>query len=176
MSKKWNHPELGAFEFDHSGWVRPHDFPAFNKFTYEADEESECEFPLVFEAAAETVLPSAAAVAAAQRVIANQKTLVTTIVEALWEDFNGRGPDSGMWWHGDLGSVSENLEEMDLVIPRKPADLLPLLSLSAVIVRHEDQLVELCFGAPFEEEHGIGILTDGKTVLGTGYSSDVMPF
>ena len=29
---------------------------------------------------------------------------------------------------------------------------------------------------PFEEEHGVGVLTDGRTILGTGYSSDVSPY
>jgi len=37
-------------------------------------------------------------------------------------------------------------------------------------------LVELSFAAAFEEEHGVGILTDGKTIVGIGYTSNVTPF
>ena len=32
------------------------------------------------------------------------------------------------------------------------------------------------FRAAFEDEHGVGVLTDGKKVLGLGYSADVTPF
>jgi hypothetical protein len=34
----------------------------------------------------------------------------------------------------------------------------------------------LAFEAPFEEEHGVGVLTDGVAILGTGYRYDVTPF
>jgi hypothetical protein len=41
---------------------------------------------------------------------------------------------------------------------------------------YEKPVVELSFHAAFEEEHGVGVLTDGNTILGTGYSVDVRPF
>lgn len=34
-------------------------------------------------------------------------------------------------------------------------------------------IAELDFFAPFEEEHGLGVITDGLTVFGIGYSADV---
>jgi hypothetical protein len=37
-------------------------------------------------------------------------------------------------------------------------------------------VAELTFAAVFEEEHGLGVLTDGEGVLGIGYVADVQPF
>jgi hypothetical protein len=34
----------------------------------------------------------------------------------------------------------------------------------------------LSFHAAFEENHGVGVLTDGETIVGTGYGADVTPF
>jgi hypothetical protein len=34
----------------------------------------------------------------------------------------------------------------------------------------------LSFRAAFEQEHGVGVLTDGQTVLGFGYSGEATPF
>ena len=41
---------------------------------------------------------------------------------------------------------------------------------------YDKPIVELSFGAAFEEEHGVGILTDGAKIIGIGYSYDVTPF
>ena len=35
---------------------------------------------------------------------------------------------------------------------------------------------EFRFGPWFEEEHGVGVLTDGQNILGLGYSHDVSLF
>ena len=53
--------------------------------------------------------------------------------------------------------------------------------LSRITVRQdvpgcEGPVVELSFHAAFEVEHGVGVLTDGETILGLGYSADVTPF
>jgi hypothetical protein len=34
----------------------------------------------------------------------------------------------------------------------------------------------ICFEAAFDAEHGLGLLTDGIRVLGTGYQMSVVPF
>ena len=44
------------------------------------------------------------------------------------------------------------------------------------VERWNGPLVELSFHAAFEPEHGVGILTDGEAILGTGYDYDVTPF
>jgi malic enzyme len=36
-------------------------------------------------------------------------------------------------------------------------------------------IVALSLHADFEEEHGVGVLTDGEAILGLGYSADVLP-
>jgi hypothetical protein len=84
-----------------------------------------------------------------------------------------------MWWHGDLDALAEVLD--DGRRPARAEDLLGLMQLSGVVVRrdvdgHDGPLAELRFHAAFEEEHGVGVLTDGTTIVGTGYSCDVLPF
>jgi hypothetical protein len=37
-------------------------------------------------------------------------------------------------------------------------------------------VVELSFTAAFDDEHGMGALTDGTKILGLGYICDVTPF
>ena len=56
-----------------------------------------------------------------------------------------------------------------------------VMRLSQIAIRkqihgYERPVVEMSFAAAFEEEHGVGILTDGKTILGTGYQSSVSLF
>jgi hypothetical protein len=87
-----------------------------------------------------------------------------------------------MYWHGDLDAVAEGLEFEDtLKPPRKAADLPRLMQLTNIAIQkrkhgQDKPLAELSFAAAFEEEHGVGVLTDGKTILGIGYSADVRPF
>jgi hypothetical protein len=55
------------------------------------------------------------------------------------------------------------------------------MRLSSICVRprvegYDKPIVELRFAAAFEEEHGVGVLTDGGKILGTGYSVDVTPY
>jgi hypothetical protein len=50
---------------------------------------------------------------------------------------------------------------------------------ASITIRRPDgrkrPLAELSFHAAFEEEHGVGILTDGRQVVGIGYLADVEP-
>jgi hypothetical protein len=62
-----------------------------------------------------------------------------------------------------------------------PESLQRWMRLSRVWVRKEMEgraglLVELSFHAAFEPEHGVGVLTDGDSIVGTGYDYDVTPF
>ena len=187
MPAAWNHPKLGRFRYDGSRWTANVDAPAFDAFKYDHGFDNpprpprgKCE--LGFDADDVKDLPSDQAVAVAQTVLANQAKLVSIITKALWDDFNGRGPNSGMWWHGDLDQMIDALEfEEDLPRPKGPDDLLRILGNPTIIVHkqvhgYERPVVEITFAAPFEEEHDVGVLTDGKKVLGTGYSIDVTPF
>jgi len=105
----------------------------------------------------------------------NAKALAKKICRALWEDFQGKGRKTGMWWHGNLAEVNRDLNRPI----RREADLPGMLKLSSMMVNKgadKKPVMVLNFHAPFEDEHGVGVLTDGKTVLGIGYASDVMPY
>jgi hypothetical protein len=65
--------------------------------------------------------------------------------------------------------------------PTAPDDLLAVMQVSAITVHKgvngdDKPIVELSFRAAFEQEHGVGVLTDGQTVLGFGYSGEATPF
>ena len=86
-----------------------------------------------------------------------------------------------MWWHGDLDQVADGLEDAELTPPKKADDMFKLMNFAGIRVhpsvhRFKKPIAELYFGAAFEEEHGVGVLTDGERILGTGYSLDVTPF
>ena len=183
MAVTWDHPKLGRFDYgDYGGWTRLVDVPAFKAFAYDTAygdaPRSTGMHKLVFSASGPSDLPSPAAVATAERVLANQASLVGVVTHALWEDFNGRGPGSGAC--GDLDAVARAMKSRKLPVPTKPDDLLPALRLAAILVReypgYEAPMVELMFDAAFEEEHGVSVLTDGQSVLGIGFNLDVLPF
>ena len=44
------------------------------------------------------------------------------------------------------------------------------------VERYPKPIAELTFAAAFDPEHGVGVLTDGKKILGTGYSGDAEQF
>ena len=144
MPATWTHPELGRFTYDESvdAWVRLVDVPAFKAFTYDTGypeaRRPTAKHELYFHAADPDDKPSKAAVALASRVLANEAALVPKVVAALWDDFTGRGPDSGMWWHGDLApapGVASAFVDMMLdkdVPPTKAGDLFRLMHLSRI--------------------------------------------
>jgi len=184
MGTIWEHPELGRLEFSRrrDAWMGVIDVPAFRQFTHTWDDHIPGRCGLIISAQDKADTPSAQAIALALRLVTNQEHLVRQIITALWEDFGGRGPRSGMWWHDDLEQVVESGEGED-VPPLESADaLLGWMHPNGIIVRHggirSDALpmIELTCSAVFEVEHGVGILTDGETILGTGYLYDVEPF
>ena len=186
MASSWKHPTLGTFIFEAMGWVKIVNVPAFKAFSYDTGYDnaprSTGKHALVFTSIDKNTVPSAADVALADRVLANQAALVDAVAHALWEDFNGRAPNSGMWWHGNLSAVVRSWKGLKLPPPAEPRDLLPALQVMRILVRGGfpgypiDPLVELCFHAAFEEEHGVGLLTEGNSILGAGYYLDVMPY
>ena len=127
-------------------------------------------------------MPSSDAAALALKLLANQESLAGEIVRVLWEEFNGRGPRSGMWWHGDLAQVVQSGEGEKVPALRSADALLGWMHPNGIIVRQsgtrsdQSPIIEITCSAVFEVEHGVGILTDGEMVLGTGYIYDVEPF
>jgi hypothetical protein len=161
--------------------------PAFKAFTYRfrARSAGTSKVPLHFEVEDEEQLPTRPAVAIAKRLIRNEKAIVSKLLKALFDDLHGKGPKSGMWWHGDIDSIYEDLSEetgslRNLKI-EKPETLTRLLGSPSITIResgygYKQPRATICFEALFETEHGIGILTDGTRILGTGYEMDVSPF
>jgi hypothetical protein len=178
MASTWEHPDLGRFEFIRTPplWAGLLDVPAFSAFTYNSKEPTE-QYGLWFYADDENDLPSEAAVAVALKVQSNQTELASKIVKALWDDFNGLRSHSGMWWHGRLQHVRILLlDDEPLAGPR---DLLPLLRLDSIAIQkdlhgYDKPIGLLAFRAPFEPEHGVGILTDGSSVDSIGYFTDFL--
>jgi hypothetical protein len=185
VAATWNHPTLGRFEYDGTGWTKTVDVPAFKAFSYDIGtgkpSRSKGKHRLKFGAYDEGDLPTAAEIAVADQVLANHAALVGVVINALWEDFNGRGPDSRSW-HGNLEGVAKSFKSHKLPTPAKAQDLLPALQVSSLYVcegfpgHDAGPLVELQFHAVFDEEHGVSVLTDGRSVLGIGANLDVLPF
>jgi hypothetical protein len=183
MAATWDHPKLGRFDYgDYGGWTRMVDVPAFKVFSYDTGyanaPRSTGRHKLVFSASGPSDLPSPPAAATAERVLANQASLVGVVTQALWDDFNGGGPGSGAC--GDLDAVAKAMKSRKLAVPTAADDLRPALRPAAIIVRefpgYEAPMAELMFDAAFEEEHGVSVLTDGESVLGIGFNLDVLPF
>lgn len=186
MQDFWTDQKLGQFEYDGEKWTKSVPLPAFDAFDYYIPKsakggQNNREYEIVLEVDENERFPSQGAVALALRVIENQSNLVATITEALWEEFNGHGPDSGMWWHGGLDQVSvEPLNGREIEI-KQASDIVPLMTLTTIRigkVSDEDPtlIADMIFDAHFEQEHGVSVLTDGNVILGTGYCGDAHRF
>jgi hypothetical protein len=185
VKKPWKHPQLGTFKFDEERecWVGACRLPAFTVFHFKWEAHvpaPAARHALMFDGT-EGREPSAGAVKLALHVIAQESKLPALVTSALWEEFNGHGPKSAMWWYGDMGQVAEAFGCAERPRPTRPHDLLSAMR-SRELVIHESlyeykkPIAELSFSALFEPEHGVGVLTDGSKILGTGYSGDVLPY
>jgi hypothetical protein len=116
--------------------------------------------------------------------VKNHVALVDRLKTAVWKDLHGGGEDSGMWWHGDLHTIREFMA-MNSRTKRPPRfaerddlhSLLgnPSIEIAESIYLYEKPIATIRFDAMFDGEHGLGVLTDGNRVLGTGYQMDAMP-
>lgn len=183
----WEHPKLGVFTFDGTRWITISSLPAFTAFKYRKRGRQGRPSSIRFSFEAEDVhaVPSKQAVAVALRVVKNQDRLAQQVRKAMWDDLNGQGEDSGMWWHGDRATIEEAISgafgEREPRPLRRPDDLYHLMGDPSVSIRERIHLYErpcatINFEAAFDEEHGVGVLTDGNRVLGTGYQISVTPF
>jgi len=180
MSQTWKDPQLGTFKLNEGRdrWIGTCNLQAFNVFNWEL-ESVPPSYALAFDGA-EARKPSADAIVVASRVIANQARLPSLIASTLWEEFNGRGPNSGMWWYGGMDQVKD-FGYGGHNTPTGPDDLLTAMRFGGVWVReslyeYKGAIAQLGFSALFEEEHGVGILTDGSRILGSAYAIDVSPY
>ncbi len=181
--KTWIHPKLGRFRCQGDAWGALCRFTSFMPFGYRESGRPvrRAWIPLEFETDFEESPPSPTAVAIATRLFENQSSLADKLLKAMWLDLQGRGPHSGMWWHGDLCAVRERLparfEKRHPSFPVSPADLQTALGVRFIEIlklRFDDArpVAKIVLFAAYEREHGVAVLTDGKTILGIGYQSD----
>jgi hypothetical protein len=196
MSSSWTHPRLGTLKHDGIWWRRDIVIPSLQAFSYvdvavrEYNPRPE-PFELVLQCESEEAEPNEAMASLAAKVLDNESRLVPKILEAVWADLNDRGPDSGMWWHGDLPNAYrggnwasfafDSLRGFDLPVPTSAEDLLTILGPKDLTIRRdfsppEPWIAEFNFDSGYDVEHGVGVLTDGSAILGIGYSSDASRF
>ncbi len=165
--------------------------PSLKSFTYidvavRSYRSNPNPFELIFQCESEDDLPNEAMASLALTILDNEPRLVPKLLEGLWTDLNGRGPDSGMWWHGDPSTAFEQFDELQLPIPKSPAELRAILEPTNLTIRRDlssppkKWVGEFNFHAAFDVEHGVGLLTDGVDVLGllrtfTSYFMDRSP-
>ncbi len=185
MSRTWEHPELGTFNWDDDQWVGMIEVPAWAVYRQYRDDEDEervvqgdAKVLLQFIREEDDGIPSEAQVAAALSFVKHSPTLATAVVDAIWDDFNGEGPGSGYWWVNDLDQVNENAEyDPDAKPIKSREDVRDSLMLMSVSVGYQhESAVEITFGPWWEEEHNLGVLVHEDKVIGLGYQLDVEPF
>jgi hypothetical protein len=184
--KIWKHADLGTFKFD-DGWVSSLSLPAFKAFKYDSEGSRARSFKtdICFAVDLPEDVPTPRTVAVAMRVIKNQESLAGKLKKAIFDDINGRGPRSGMWWRGNIQTINEYVADESgrrkLKPLKAPADLEHFLGRPAIDIREsvygfDKPCAIISFSALFEPEHGVGILTDGVRILGLGDCVDVTPF
>ncbi|WP_442506133.1 hypothetical protein SH528x_004961 [Novipirellula sp. SH528] len=180
----WNHPELGVFRNDGDGWARTFTLPAFKVFRYrlKGRQVGRSKVGVRIKTDSDDEHPSRRAITIAKRIIKNHEKLVPKLKRALFDDINGIGPNSGMWWRGDAGSISDALSAISPGGKRREfadSDDLDLLLRTREIVIDDGSkkpFATVGFYAVFDPGHGVGIVTDGNRVLGIGYEYDALPF
>jgi len=176
-SEKWHHPELGTFEFVGYQWQRT--MRGGSKvFSFKPVYSSKVRdtFRLAFASTDPKMPPSQEEIALAQKIIGGLETIGGLVSRALWDEFIG-DRKSRVWWGRNLMDVERMVaDQAGVKIPLNEArDVLKALNLSEVVIRRETQVfAELSFYAAFEDEHGVGVLTDGERILGVGFENDVV--
>jgi hypothetical protein len=195
LSNTWSHPRLGGLVQDDIWWRRVITLSSLDSFTYSQQAfrrgRPELPFELVLECDAEGEEPTEEMASLAATVLDNEPRLMPVVLEAIWSDLNGQGPDSGMWWHGDLpyaylggnfgSDVYDSLTGYELPVPACASDLMKVMEPKELLIRRDlsppkTWLAVLTFHAGFEIEHSLGVLTNGVEVLGIGYGYDARRF
>lgn len=189
----FTHKTLGTFTqrdyFDELRWETELELPAFSAFKYLANgkprRSKKVEAAIYCDE--EPPKPALSMLSKVQR---SQKALVKNICETFFRDLHQQGYDSwpteddgfGMWWSRDPVAVALSCREalqkrlkQDRIL--QPEDLFAVLYEPSIEIRVSEfstSGIEMMInmGAEFEEEHGVGITTDGKNVLNLGYAGE----
>jgi hypothetical protein len=171
----WRHNELGEFEREGEGWSQYNDLPEFARFTY-GSADSTVQISIATDSA--DVEPSHEAALLVNRLVNHHDQLVNNIIKAIWRDLWGRGPDSGMWWRNNIEQVLANAGEAFPDGPpalNKADDIFPFLGCLGIRIeedaRNYDKPVACIeFMSAYEDEHCVGVLSNGRRVIGLGYA------
>ncbi|MCA9035862.1 MAG: hypothetical protein KDA91_12080 [Planctomycetaceae bacterium] len=191
----FHHKILGDFTFDENDedprWVAQCEFPAFAAFKYSSNGRVSRRRKIPVAVYGEMVPPKDA-ISVLMTIRKSQKKLVEGICRAFFRDLHQQGyedlsaleEDYGMWWSRDPVAVALSCREVLLKRLKRdriwqPEDLFAVLYEPSIeIYPDSDESGEDCprtlidFGAEFEQEHGVSVLTDGKSVLNLGYSGE----
>jgi len=178
---------LGNFQFDPmcNWWRKIVTLPSFKQFKFREPGRNagRSKIELFIEVPLEDS-PSEEQIQVTLDVVKNEARLSAGAKQALFDDICGIGPQSGMWWHNSLSEVNEDIAELgpsSLGPLSAPEDLENLLGSPSICIKpshygYDEPCALLWFSALFEPEHGVGVLTDGIKVSGTGYQMSVRPF
>lgn len=180
MTRTWDHPELGAFEWDIDHWKGRIEVPAWSVYKHYNEEEDE---DVENESSVEVMIhriededePSEVQVQSLVEFIKHSPKLADAVIEVIWAGFQGKSP-TGYWW--ELDEVNEYAEFDEEAKPIKSkGDVRHSLTLISVSVGYQhESAVEVSFSAWWEDEHGIGVLVHEDRVIGVGYQLSVEPF
>jgi len=160
LAKNYIHPHYGTFYYneDDEAWVPSEELLFFS------------EFELFFHTDNETIIPNEISEILLTNIMKNYSNIIDSVMQSLWNNLNHMGKKSGMWWENEsLEDIFENDN-----IPNDYRELKKYVNLYAIEI--SDGLAEFRFHATFEEEHGVGILYNGDSILGIGYTYSVTPY
>jgi hypothetical protein len=180
MASRWKHADLGVLTHSGSVWKGVIDLPAFAAFSFDTgyDNAPRSTGRYELELSDPATPPAGELIACVLALRTHQQQVVSEIVRLLWASLTDTGRYIPI---GDRQAITETLTRQNIPAPRSAEDLLPLLQLYGISVQGhafegDEPVIWLHFHAASEEEHGIGVLTDGQRVLGIGYAGDVQPF
>lgn len=171
----WSHPKLGELKLGIVDWEGQIELPSFARFDSPLPV-GQYDLTLARKDKGEPH-PDKGLVDAVVAVVESEAVLADRVLQALWQDLNGTGPETGNWWYGKLDNGEINAFVGDP--PTGAKDLIiyfELQRLEARFAPDDSPLVELCCHGDWEEEHGVGVLVEKDEVIGIGYALDVVPF
>ncbi|MFO0916218.1 MAG: hypothetical protein U0795_24885 [Pirellulales bacterium] len=186
----FKHRDFGSFRqhnrFGEVRWEAVVELPAFASFKYRSNgrQRRTGRVPTAICCDGE---PTKEALKVLATIRKFQNRLVKNICNAFLEDLHQQGyvgvpgelDGYGMWWSRDPVAVA--LSCRDVLIKRRkrericdPEDLFAVLYEPTIEIRIRDGLPRTLIDmeAEFEPEHGVSVLTDGRKVLGLGYSGE----
>lgn len=187
---KWYEPKLGQFTYNEgiSAWIKDSQLEPFSMFSYNdcVNKGTSFDTPnqlvkLWIETDGEDDLPSEGVVDLIHLTLKNQEKLLAECLNALFNDFLGKGPSSGMWWRLEIDHIRALEALPKSYVLSEPRDLYKIMGDPGIVFQNRSGKYKMpCstigFESVFEKGHGVGFLTNGKELLGLGYRMDPFPY